>query len=317
MGSFDERTTRPDAGVEADTTPSRSSDPAGAFAPADPTEPGLFDAILTDQRLELLRRVQAWLEIPMLVLALVWLVLLVIELVRGLTPFLEVVGYVIWGAFILEFALGFVLAPRKLDYVKANWLSGVALLVPALRVFRVVGLLRAARVARLAGAARGLRLVRVLTSLNRGMRALGSVLGRHGFGYVVALTAVVTLVGAAGMYAFERERPGRDLDTYGEAVWWTAMIMTTMGSEYWPRSPEGRVLCVVLSLYAFAVFGYVTATLATFLVQRDADRDDSAVAGGKSIEALRAEIAALREAVIADRQRGGPAESSLSPVDRE
>jgi voltage-gated potassium channel len=63
------------------------------------------------------------------------------------------------------------------------------------------------------------------------------------------------------MYALERSIPG-GLTDYGTALWWTAMIMTTMGTEYWPRTAEGRVLCFFLSLYAFAVFGYVTATIA-------------------------------------------------------
>jgi len=39
------------------------------------------------------------------------------------------------------------------------------------------------------------------------------------------------------------------------------MVMTTMGSDYFPRTTQGRVLC-----FAHAVFGYVTATLATFFV---------------------------------------------------
>jgi voltage-gated potassium channel len=120
-------------------------------------------------------------------------------------------------------------------------------------------------------------------------------MSRRGFGYVIALTLVVTLVGAAGMYAFESTTPdGRGLKDYGTALWWTAMLMTTMGSEYWPQTPEGRVLCLFLALYAFAVFGYVTATLATFFIGRDADNEEAEVAGAKSITALHEEIAALR-----------------------
>ena len=42
------------------------------------------------------------------------------------------------------------------------------------------------------------------------------------------------------------------------------------------------------------MFGYVTATLATFLVGRDAENDEAEVAGAKSIEALRQEIIGLR-----------------------
>ena len=70
------------------------------------------------------------------------------------------------------------------------------------------------------------------------------------------------------------------------------MLLTTMGSEYWPRTPDGRVLCFFLALYAFTVFGYVTATLATFFVGRDAATGDSALR--EEIAALRTEIAKRR-----------------------
>jgi len=38
------------------------------------------------------------------------------------------------------------------------------------------------------------------------------------------------------------------------------------------------VQCFLLALYAFAVFGYVTATLATFFIDRDADSEEAKVA---------------------------------------
>ncbi|MFO7583655.1 MAG: potassium channel family protein, partial [Anaerolineales bacterium] len=121
-------------------------------------------------------------------------------------------------------------------------------------------------------------------------------LSRRGFGYVIALTVLVMFTGAAGMYAFENETPG-GITSYGEALWWTAMILTTMGSQYWPQTVEGRVLCIFLALYAFAVFGYVTATLATFFIGRDAENDAAELAGAKQLAALREEIIALREEI--------------------
>nr|MBA2748847.1 two pore domain potassium channel family protein [Tatlockia sp.] len=140
-----------------------------------------------------------------------------------------------------------------------------------------------------------LRLLRVLTRTNRSMRSLTANFARRGFGYVVMTTAIITLVGAAGMFAFEQEAPSEPgFDSYGTALWWTAMLMTTMGSDYFPQTPEGRILCFLLALYAFAVFGYVTATLATFFIGQDADDDEAEIAGTKSIDALRDEITALR-----------------------
>jgi voltage-gated potassium channel len=53
------------------------------------------------------------------------------------------------------------------------------------------------------------------------------------------------------------------------------MMMPAMGSEYWPRTPEGRVLCFFLALYAFEICGYGTATLATFCVGHDAENEEA------------------------------------------
>ena len=91
--------------------------------------------------------------------------------------------------------------------------------------------------------------------------------------------------------------------SYGEALWWTAMLLTTMGSEFWPRTGEGRVLCFLLSLYGFAVFGYITASFASFFVGRDAADAEAEVAGARDLAAVREEIAALRGELL--RGRGG------------
>jgi hypothetical protein len=125
-------------------------------------------------------------------------------------------------------------------------------------------------------------------------------------GLGAALTVVVLLAGAAGMLAFERDAidvAGGGIHDFGTALWWTAMVLTTMGSDYFPRTAEGRALCLALALYGFTVFGYVTATLATFFVARDAEDDDGELAGQKAMEALRQEIVALRAEVRALGER--------------
>ena len=93
---------------------------------------------------------------------------------------------------------------------------------------------------------------------------------RRGLPYVAALTFLVLLLGAAGIYAFEREAEPIMLDSYGDALWWTAMLLTTIGTDYWPRSPEGRLLTLFLSLYALGILGYITASLAAFFIGREA-----------------------------------------------
>ena len=250
---------------------------------------------LDSQRLELLARLEDWLETPMLVLAFAWLALLVVELVHGESHVFDALGVGIWVIFVVDFALKLVLAPARGRYLRTHWLTALSLLLPALRVFRVA---RTFRLLRFARAQSGVRLIRVLGSINRGMRALGASFARRGFGYVLGLTLIVMLSGAAGMYAFEKDAPGQaGFSDFGTALWWTAMLLTTMGSELWPRSPEGRLLCILLAIYAFAMLGYVTAAIATFFVGRDAEDDVAEIAGARSVAELRAEIASLRAAI--------------------
>jgi voltage-gated potassium channel len=271
---------------------------------SDPQDPTPSEAVELDrERTALLQTLEDALETPMVALAFVWLALLVAELVWGELRVFSVVGTVIWVVFIVDFAVKLVLAPRKLAYVRRNWLAAVSLAIPALRVFRIARVIRLLRLARVG---RGLRLVRVVSSLNRGMRALRGTLGRRGFGYVATLTALVLFAGAAGMYAFESETPG-GLDSYGEALWFTTMIITTLGSQFWPETFEGRVLSVLLALYSIAVFGYLTATLASYFVGRDAESADGELAGAQELAAIRRELVALRAEVgaLSRREPGG------------
>lgn len=112
------------------------------------------------ERNSALQDAEELLEWPMRVLGLVWLVLLVVELVHGLGPFLQGLGTGIWIVFILDFALRLALAPRKLAYLRGNALTAVSLLLPAVRVLRFARLARAARVGR---AARGLPPLHILS----------------------------------------------------------------------------------------------------------------------------------------------------------
>jgi voltage-gated potassium channel len=231
----------------------------------------------------------------MLALSFVWLVLVLAELVWGTTGILETFGTAVWVLFLAEFALRLALAPDKGGFLRRNWLTVLALAAPALRLFRALRVLRFAR------AARGLRLVRIVGTANRSMNALRATMRRRGLGYVLLLTALVTLLGAGGMLTFE---PAGEVEGgftgVGDALWWTAMLMTSLGSAYWPQTAEGRLLCVLLSLYGFAVFGYITASFASFFIGRDTEERPPADAA--AIAALRAEIAALRADL---RRRGG------------
>jgi len=274
---------------------------------------------LRDEHWQLLAQIHELLARPLLALSFAWIALTILNFTTGLDHPLRLANDGIWALFVANFALEFTIAPRKRDYLRGNWLTALSLLLPAFGALRVVRVLRLLRI--LAGAP-SLHLLRLVALFNRSVRALRATFGRRNFGFVVALTTIVVLAGTGGMLQFESPTAlqaagradlaagGGGLHGYPEAVWWTAMLMTTLGSvwwtamlmttlgsDYWPVTAAGRLLCWLLVLYAFTVFGYITATLASHFVDVDrGDRQPSGV-GPADIDALHRELAALRTQV--------------------
>lgn len=229
------------------------------------------DDDLRRERQSLLEQVDAALDGVMVLLSAAWIGLLVVEFAGGGLPAsLEVAVWAIWLLFVLDFLLEFTIAPVKTAYLRTHWLTVVSLVLPAFRVLRVASAFRVLRVGRVV---RGVGLLRVVTSVNRGLASLRETAARRGVGYVVAATALVMVVGAAGMSFFEAPGTRTDGGTssigdFGEAFWWTAYAMTT-GAPTTPETGEGKVLGWVLSLFGLGVFGYLTATLASHFIERD------------------------------------------------
>ncbi|NJK86493.1 MAG: ion transporter [Bacteroidales bacterium] len=246
------------------------------------------DQIKTE-RYRLLRETEKVTETPMMILGFVWLGLVIIELINKTTAALETAGVVIWILFILDFIVKFLIAPLKIKYLKKNLLTIVSLVIPAFRLLRIIRILRVLRFTR------GLRLIKVVGSVNRGMKALAQTMNRRAFGYVLILSLIVLFVGAAGMFAFEGGKQG--FLTYADSLWWTAMVIISMATGIWPQSPEGKVLGFMIAIYGFAVFGYITATIATFFIGRDAENDRTEFAGFNQVKDIKNEIMLIRKEI--------------------
>ena len=246
---------------------------------------------IEQQRSELLLHFTRLTDKFMVSLAFVWTGLMIADFTGKTNASLDLLNYVIWGIFIADFLIKFTLAPRKGFFLRHHWLTLVSLLLPAFRVVRIFRALSSLRT---------LSMVRVLTSFNRSMSSLAASMGRRGVGYIIVLTIVVLFGGAAGMYQFEKADPVLNNETgfvnYSDAVWWTAMLMTTIGSQYWPVTIAGRFLCFLISLFSLGVFGYITATLASFFIDGSEPKNPGAdqVIATDDLHELRKEIADLK-----------------------
>jgi voltage-gated potassium channel len=235
------------------------------------------------------------LERPMLFLSFVWFLVIITELVNGITPGLLSLGTVLWVVFVCYFGLRLAIAADRALFLRRNWLFVLAILVPMLRF---VPFLQSFPLARALTATFGMQVVWMFASADQGLRSLRRTMGRRGAGYALTFTLVVILAGAAGMLHFEQNSAGpQGIHSYPKAIWWVAMQMTNIGSGYQPVTRGGETLCLGISIFAAAIFGYLTAVFATFLIGQDAEDPKSAIPNQTSIQQLSSEVALLRKSI--------------------
>jgi voltage-gated potassium channel len=239
----------------------------------------------------LLRR----LERPMLFLSFVWFLDIITELVHGMNAVLLIGGTVLWALFVLYFALRLAIGPHRWIVLRRNWLFVLAILVPVLRFFPF---LQSLPLARALTATFGMQVIWIFASADQGLRSIRRAMGRRGAGYLLTITVVVIVAGAAGMLHFEAQAPDpQGIHSYPKALWWVAMQITNIGSGYRPMTVGGQVLCLGISIFAAVMFGYLTAVLATFFIGRDAEDPKSEIPNQTSIHELSGEVARLRTAI--------------------
>ncbi|HET7036051.1 MAG TPA: ion transporter [Thermomicrobiaceae bacterium] len=249
--------------------------------------------IKRQERHELLGRIQGWVDTPLTILAFVMLGLLLLDLTASLGPFwarqVRQAQEAIWAIFLLTFVLEFVLAPDKSDYLKENWLGAISVALPAFRAVRIF---------RVAAALRELSLVRVLTTLNRGARALGTIARRGELGYILGLTLLVTLTAAVATFYFEQGSPRASITSIGDAFWWAFTLVTTINTGLEPVTLEGRIIGVLMRVFALAISGYLTAVIAVHLLGFRQPNEDGELE--REMRLMREELARLR-ALVAEQ----------------
>jgi voltage-gated potassium channel len=215
-------------------------------------------------REDMREKLDRYLDVPLALASVVVVLLVVIQLTGEVSePWagrIEVLSWAVWGLFFVEFAVKFALAPVKRRYLRRNWLDVLVLLLPFLRVLRALRILRATR---------GLPLFRLLVFGGRGSSSTLALLKRRRLGQLAIVSAMVILIGAATAFLLEEGAPGSTIETFGDALWWSAALVTTVSSELYPVTAGGRVLAFLMMLYALGVFSYFIASIASILVEFD------------------------------------------------
>lgn len=228
-------------------------------------------------RYRILVEIKSVMDEPIAILGLIWLILIIIDITKGLSHNLMLLSYFIWGIFIVDFMISLIIAPSKLLYLKKNWITVIAVILPAFGILRFFRVFRTLRIIRMAQYTRSLNFLRLATSSRRGIKSFKKTLKTNALGTVIATTFILIFVGAAGLTYFESPQSLSDagysdsegINSYADALWWTSMIITTIGTNYWPVSIEGRIITFIIAIYALSFFGYIAANLASHFIKSD------------------------------------------------
>ena len=197
----------------------------------------------------------------------------------------QLVTWVIWALFVVDYAARFALSRDRGPFVRGNLVDLAVIALPLLRPLRL------------------LRLVKLLSVLNR--NAGGSLRGRVAV-YIAGSTSLILFVAALAVLEAERDAKDETITSFGDALWWAMTTVTTVGyGDRYPVTAQGRFIAGGLMLAGIALLGIVTASLASWLIDKVREVEEHAQAATSAdVAALTTEVRALREE-LADQNRSG------------
>lgn len=188
----------------------------------------------------------------------------------------DVVINVTWAMFVVDYVVMLVLARHRGQWFVHHLVDLAALALPFLRPLRL------------------LRLVQLFRVLQRSTGA--AVRGRV-IVYVVVTTALLVFVAALAILDVERHAEGATIVSFGDALWWALVTITTVGyGDLTPVTEAGRLIAAGVMISGIALLGVVTATIASWIIDQVGRRDEEAqTATRRELRDLTAEIRSLRE----------------------
>jgi voltage-gated potassium channel len=208
------------------------------------------------------------------------------DLDPGLRDVCRFVNAATWAIFVLDYVVRLVLATERGRYFAHHIPDLLAVALPLLRPLRL------------------LRIVTMLRLMNR--NATASLRGRVAV-YVVSATALVVFCAALAVLNAERDKQGSNIENFGDALWWAGTTVSTVGyGDRFPVTAEGRFVAVALMLAGIALLGIITASLATWLIEKVREVEESADA------ATRRDLAEIREELRLLRAQLAVSETGVS-----
>jgi voltage-gated potassium channel len=203
-------------------------------------------------------------DLPLTILALLWLPVLVLPYVTTLpsdvNDTFEAINYLVWAAFVVDYLTRLYLVPDRRNFFTHHFLDLAVVVLPVLRPLRAVRLLRL------------LTLTRVGVVLANALTRLRALLTHKNLHYVLLAVTMIIFACAGLVLSFEAHAKGSNIHNFSDAIWWAMVTVTTVGyGDRYPVTAGGRGVAVVLMLVGIGLIGVLTATVASFFVEQQAD----------------------------------------------
>jgi len=125
---------------------------------------------------------------------------------------------------------------------------------------------------------RALRLLRLFSLARAGvvlvnaLRRVRGILTHRGLHFVLMAVTAIVVVGSGVDLIFEQHAHGTNIHNFGESLWWAIVTVTSVGYGHnYPVTTGGRCVAVVIMLVGIGLIGAVTATVASYFVEEQAD----------------------------------------------
>jgi voltage-gated potassium channel len=194
---------------------------------------------------------------------------------------LDAVTWAAWALFAVDYVVRLSLSVDRRRFVRGHLLDLAVVVLPLLRP---------------------LRLLRLLTVLSVLSRYAGSALRGRVLTYVGGATALAMFIASLALLDAERAAPDANVTSFGDALWWAFTTVTTVGyGDQYPVTVTGRAIAVGLMLVGIVLLGTVTASVASWLIEKIQQiEEESKAVTRRDIAALAEEVAALRRELSRD-----------------
>ncbi|MET9732245.1 potassium channel family protein [Streptomyces sp. NPDC006458] len=200
-------------------------------------------------------------EIPLFLASLLFLAAYAARVLAVSMPsfWKDVCGYTmlaLWMIFALDYVIHWRLSGQRFPrFVRTHFLHTVVVLLPLLRPLRIVPLYDV--IQRRQGEPRLSLHARVIA-------------------YASLSTLLLGFAGALAVFQQERGAPGATMKSFGDAVWWAAETLSTVGyGDITPVTTGGRVIATGMMAGGLALLGAVTGSFSSWLLQifsRESDK---------------------------------------------